>query len=100
MQECVPRHTKLLSTSKQPRDGNKDNGADCCRCYAEQDATAQDVQFRENPSSEECAHQSDQNICNAAKSPAARNFSREPPRNETDEQPSDHGLWNVKLHEM
>src|ERR1700730_2146476 len=91
----APSGLKLLpATGKQPRDRHEHNCAECCSSETVYESVAQNAELRENPTPEHRAHQSEQDICNAAESPPARNFSGKPSCNQADHDPSDEGAWH------
>src|SRR6267378_2786207 len=99
--ESVPCQTRSLpSARKQPPDRHQHNCAQRRRRNAVEDTAAEYPELRENPSSQNCPDQSEYDIRYASKSPAARNLSRKPACNETDEQPSNHGTWNGEIEEV
>src|SRR6267378_6322986 len=99
--ESVPYQTRSIpSARKQPPDRHQHNCAQRRRRNAVEDTAAEYPELRENPSPQNCPDQSEYDIRNASKSPAARNLSRKPACNETDEQPSNHGTWHGEEKEV
>src|SRR6266540_360881 len=69
-------------------DDNQEHGADSRGGERINESSAEDFEPREDPSSENCANEPQNNVCDAAEAVSARDFPRQPARDQADEQPA------------
>src|ERR1700735_42556 len=75
------------STCKEPRHRDKQDGPNSRRRQTPPESEYRNIQLRENPPAQNCAHQPQHNISQAPESAATRNLPRQPPGQQADENP-------------
>src|ERR1700730_17151269 len=73
-------------------DGDEDHSTDRRSGEAVEEAAAQDVQFEEDPATQNRADQTENDVCDATIARAARDFSGEPAGDQADQYPADQAL--------
>src|SRR4029077_9630495 len=79
----------LIMTGKKMRDGDEDHRAERGRRERVKESAAKNAQLAKDPSTEICAYQTKHDVREAAEAATSRNFSRQPPGNQSDDQPID-----------
>src|ERR1700674_2803212 len=85
---CMPRKSAasmLIMARKKMRDGDEDHRAQRGRRERIEEAAAKNAQLAKDPSTEICAYQTKHDVREAAEAAPARNFSGQPPGDQSDE---------------
>src|SRR6266436_1467720 len=87
---CKPRKNGAsIVAGKKMGDGDEDYRAEGGRCKRIEEPAAKNAQLGKDPSAQIRADQAEHDIRYTAEAAAARNFSREPPGNQANQQPID-----------
>ena len=78
----------FVATAKHPGHRYEHNRPHSGRRKAVQKSSAGDVELRENPATQYCADETDEDVTDATESAPARKFPCEPPGDESDKDPS------------
>src|SRR5260370_25343852 len=88
-QTAERKRSMAVTAAEEMGDGNKNHCAQRCSSKRVPKAAAEYSEFHENPTANEGANDSKNNVRDAAEAAAARDFSSEPSGNQADQQPAD-----------
>ena len=90
----------VAATSEEMSDRHENDGAQSCRGERIPEAATEDSELHEDPAADERANDPKNDVRDAAKAAAARDFSREPAGDKTDHQPANHSVPELNDKEL